>query len=87
MATTWRNLISDELAVAGESWSDVVANTLTDEQLDVTFDSGYGGTEGRPFGMWTANRVYFPLCYDGAEWVGSVPRNPQIDPLPHLGGG
>jgi hypothetical protein len=84
---TWRELISAELENAGESWADVVWNTLTDEQLDAKFDNGYGGTEGEKFGMWTTNRVYFPLCYDGAEWVGSVPRNPQVDPLPHLGGG
>lgn len=31
--------------------------------------------------------VYFPLCYDGSEWVGSVSRNPNGVSTMHLGGG
>lgn len=28
------------------------------------------------FTIWTSDRVYFPVQYDGMGWVGSVPRNP-----------
>lgn len=83
--TTWRELISDEMLKTGESFDDIVSCTLTDKELDVEFDNGYGGSEGRPFTLWTANFVYFPLVYDGAEWVGSVPRNPNGVATEHLG--
>ena len=85
--TTWRELITEELKSKGEKFTDLVSNTLTDVELDTKFDSGYGGTEGLPFTAWTENRVYFPICYDGAEWVGSAPRNPSPEKCEHQGGG
>ena len=72
--TTWRELLIPALEGRGETWDDIRAITLTEEELDVEFDCGYGGTEGIPFTVWTDKWVYFPLQYDGAEWVGSVPR-------------
>ena len=42
---------------------------------DIEFDDGYGMREGIPFVLWTEKWVYFPVCYDGGEWVGSVPRD------------
>ena len=45
----------------GESFEDVIATTLTPEQLIEAFDNGYGGIEGCSFTLWTKNRVYFPL--------------------------
>ena len=85
--TNWFTLISEELKVQEESWEDVVQTTLTEETIQVMFDSEYGGTEGCAFTLWTANRVYFPVCYDGAEWVNSVPRNPCEEASNHCGGG
>lgn len=84
--TTWRHGIKRAMRDNGESWGDVVDCTLTDEQLDVEFNDGYGGTEGEPFTLWTKRRVYFPVVYDGAEWVGSVPRNPNGERTNHHGG-
>jgi hypothetical protein len=84
--TTWRKLISVELESQGETWADVETMTLTQPELVVQFDSGYGGEEGEPFTMWTKNRVYFPCCYDGAEWCGSVSRHPDGKPTNHIGG-
>lgn len=52
--------------------------------LDVPFDNGYGGTEGRTFTVWTHTRVYFPTEYNGAEGVASVPRNPCDEPTRHV---
>lgn len=83
----WKKLIEYEMKQQGETFDDVVECTLTDEELVVEFDSGYGGSEGAPFTLWTTNRVYFPVVYDGAEWVGSVSRNPDGKPTYHLGGG
>lgn len=55
--------------------------------LDHQFHDGYGGEEGLPFTLWTKERVYFPVVYDGSEWVASVPRNPNGEATEHVGGG
>lgn len=85
--TTWRQEISDAMSEAGETFADIDSITLSDEELDCEFDSGYGGENGLPFTAWTKARVYFPVCYDGAEWVTSVARNPDGKPTEHVGGG
>ena len=81
---TWREIITSELGDTGESWADVVSCTLTEQELDVEFDAGFGGTEGKPFTLWTAKRVYFPTEYDGAEWAGSAARDPDGQPTEHI---
>ncbi|MNU53393.1 hypothetical protein D3C71_424260 [compost metagenome] len=83
---SWRELIGFEMAAHDEGWKDIVSITLTDRDLNRKFDSGYGGEEGKPFTAWTKNRVYFPICYDGSEWCGSVSRNPDGQPTHHQGG-
>lgn len=70
-----------------ESWDDAVGCTLSDSELDVCFSSGYGSTQGKPFTLWTVDRVYYPAVYDGAEWCDSVPRNPCNEAKYHSGGG
>lgn len=98
--TTWRVLIDEEMAEHGESWDDVVHVALgrmerrawmscepPTPSLDTVFDDGYGIPEGCPFTLWTHKRVYFPVCHDGAESVGSVPRNPCDQATDHVGGG
>ena len=82
-----KKLISKEMANRGESFDDVESNTLTDDEMLIHFNKGYGSTDGKPFTVWTKNTVYFPLCYDGSEWVGSVSRNPDGKPTDHQGGG
>lgn len=84
--TTWRELISVALEDVGEKWADVESITLSDAELDRKFDCGYGGPEGTPFTIWTKARVYFPVCYDGAEEVDSVSRNPDGRATQHIGG-
>lgn len=86
-STTWYRLLWKELRDRGETMEDIVSTTLTDAQMHAEFDCGYGGTEGVRFTAWTKNRVYFPACYDGAEWVASVSRNPDGQPTEHIGGG
>jgi len=84
---TWRKYLAEALALNGESWGDVIAHTLTQEQLDAEFNPGWGIPEGAPFTLWTARRVYFPACYDGSEWVACVSRHPDGTPTQHIGGG
>ena len=84
---TWRELIVHELWNQSERWNDVIQCTLTEDELDVEFSEGYGAEEGKPFTLWTTKRVYFPIVYDGSEWVGSAPRNPCDEAMRHQGGG
>lgn len=85
-ATTWRKLITLAMEEVGETWSDVVACTLSEVELDRVFDDGYGAPEGKPFTLWTTNRVYFPVQYDGAEWAASASRIVDGVPTEHVGG-
>lgn len=84
--TTWRKLIYAAMADK-QDVSTIVYTTLSDDEWDTEFDNGYGGVRGCPFTLWTEDRVYFPICYDGAEWVGSAPRSPCNIALAHQGGG
>ena len=78
----WRELIQETAK------DDIIIHcTLSDEDLNIKFDSGYGLVNGKSFTAWSEKRVYFPVCYDGAEWVESVPRNPSGESCDHVGGG
>ncbi|RLB65126.1 MAG: hypothetical protein DRH04_10820 [Deltaproteobacteria bacterium] len=77
----WKGLISK--AAGGDK---IIACTLTDTEMLVNFNCGYGRPEGRPFSAWSKKYVYFPVVYDGAEWVGRAPRNPCDEATDHVGG-
>jgi len=86
--TTWYKLIKDEMKSNNEDDNVRYISTFSNHaELIEEFDDGFGGTEGKPFTLWTENFVYFPLCYDGAEWCGSIARNPNDLPTEHQGGG
>ena len=84
--SNWKILIESEMESRDETLADLVSNTLTELDMLEEFDSGYGCSEGKPFTAWSEKNVYFPLCYDGSEWVGSVSRNPDGVPTYHQGG-
>ena len=91
---SWREAILEEMQSNGDTSSDIVAIAIepregrtAEEELDHKFYLGYGGTDGAPFTIWTKNYIYFPVCYDGAEWVCSLSRNPISTPSSHFGGG
>ena len=86
MNTTWRTELSRAFEEANDAWENIEASTLTDSQLDRSFYAGYGGSEGDAFTVWTKTKVYFPIVYDGSEWVGWVSRNPDGVPTAHQGG-
>jgi hypothetical protein len=77
--------IQHEAGIRADSLDGMVC-TLTAEELQVEFYGGYGGHNGKSFTAWTDARVYFPVVYDGAEWVGSAPRNPCDEATEHQGG-
>lgn len=96
---TWRKLIDIEMAKHGERWDSLHWVVMPPQpepgawgdpefvsDLDAEFDAGYGGINGCPFTVWTKRWVYFPVVYDGAESVGSVPRNPCDVATEHVGG-
>ena len=85
--SNWKEMLHEAMAERGETLADLEANTLTEADMVKEFNSGYGRTKGDPFTAWTAKSVYFPICYDGAEWVGSVSRHPDGKPTDHQGGG
>jgi hypothetical protein len=86
MMTTWKELLVHEMRNRGETPNDIVSNTMSEDEMNEEFDSGFGGVEGIPFTVWTKNTVYIPGCYDGAEFVISASRNPDGKPTEHQGG-
>lgn len=84
--TTWRAEFAAILRVNGDT-SDFVAVSPDASILDVAFNSDYGSVEGPAVLIWTERFVYFPICYDGAEYLGFAPRNPQSEAQGHQGGG
>lgn len=79
----WRKMIDSE-KLRTNDFSNEVHCTIDDIELNKNFDSDFGGVEGTPFILWTEERVYFALEYDGSEYVGSVPRNPRNEKFTHL---
>lgn len=86
MKTTWRKCLESAAETNGEKFEDLII-TIDDGELDREFDDGYGREEGAPFTAWSERLVYFPICYDGSEWIGCAPRNPCDIKLRHQGGG
>ena len=84
--TNWKELLEEEMKERNENFADLESCTLSDGQLEEKFFAGYGGTGGLPFTAWTAKTVYFPVCYDGAAWAGSVSRHPDGQATEHQGG-
>lgn len=83
----WRQQLTEALQENGETWLDIVSNTMSEVEMDAMFYPGFGGADGCPFTVWTHGYVYFPASYDGAELVASVPRNPNGVATNHIGGG
>ena len=79
---SWRELIKEEAKD-----DKIIYCTLSEEELDKKFDCDFGWAKGKPFTAWSEKYVYFPIVYDGAEWVGRAPRNPCDEATSHMGGG
>lgn len=85
---SWGEMVRAEMKEHGDSPLAIEQSVPPFDTPDMTrkFDAGYGTSEGCPFTVWTKTRVYFPIVYDGAEWVGSVARNPDGNATGHFGG-
>lgn len=88
MYVNWYNSLK-ELPLIAITYEGKLYSSIEDikDEIDYSFDNGYGGTNGFSFTAWTEDRVYFPVQYDGAEWIESVPRIPCEETTDHLGGG
>jgi len=84
--TCWKALILEALSDVDETPADIIASTFKSGENELMFYPGYGRPEGIPFTLWTHKRVYFPVQYDGSEWVTSVPRDPCEEVTSHVGG-
>jgi len=82
--TTWRKALEEEMRDLSDS-GPVLAVAPDDAAFDVEFDDDYGSPRGPRVLAWTETRVYFPVCYDGAEWLSSAPRNPGDEGQGHVG--
>jgi len=77
----WRDLINKACD------RDVITHcTLSDDELLKEFYDGFGWSQGKSFTAWSNDYVYFPVVYDGSEWVGRAPRNPSEEVTDHQGG-
>lgn len=82
---TWRKKLEEKFNETGDNFSKMIC-TLNESELDYEFNDGFGSDEGLPFTAWGEKYVYFPIVYDGAEWVGYAPRNPCGIIMEHQGG-
>lgn len=82
---TWRQLLAEEMCRRGDLGL-VIAYAPNKAAFDVVFDDNYGLPDGPSVLAWTEAYVYFPVEYDGAEWMGSVPRHPTSHGQAHVGG-
>lgn len=82
---TWRTDLLAAFTRTGDSPATMIT-TLSDAELDRRISKKYGGSRGLPFTAWGDRYVYFPVVYDGREWVGWAPRNPCDEATGHMGG-
>ena len=83
--TTWRKCLNSERIAVGDT-SPIVHIAPDETRLDEEFDANYGRENGSEVLVWSEDRVYFPACYDGLEWIASAPRNPTDVGQEHVGG-
>ena len=82
--TNWREELKEAFEANGDDFSKM-KTTLTESDLNIEFDSESATESGKPFTAWGEEYVYFPICYEGSEWVGSAPRNPCDEATSHQG--
>ena len=81
----WKTLIDEAMESVGETLDDLVSNTLTESEMEEEFSNGFGRVYSKPFTAWSEKTVYFPICYDGMTWAGSVSRHPDGLSTEHQG--
>ena len=84
---TYKSLLEQAMFFQRETLDDISFSTLSKEMLKKEVETHLGAYEIQAFTVWSANRVYFPVTYDGAGWVESAPRNPCDEEIEPVGGG
>lgn len=84
--TSWGLMLKKAFEQTGDDFNNM-ETTLSHNELNEQFNVGFGSSEGKPFTAWGDKYVYFPVVYDGREWVGWAPRNPCDIVTHHQGGG
>ena len=80
MSDTWNKLLED--AAEGDQ---IIAKAPDDPEIwDRPFDANSGRAEGAQVLAWSREFVYFPVAYDGMEWMDRAPRNPRPAGQPHV---
>ncbi len=82
---SWYSMLEEAFEINGDDFSKM-KTTLSEEELKIEFDTGYGSILGKPFTAWGEKYVYFPVGYDGSECVGYAPRNVCDIKTMHWGG-
>ena len=59
-------MLDEALKENGESWADVEANTMTEDEMAKNFDAGYGWNRTYPSRFGRSTRCISRSCYDGA---------------------
>lgn len=74
----WYDMLKDAMEQNGDRFEDRIC-TLSEDRLKIEFNAGGGGSAyGAPFVAWGEYFIYFPVQYDGVEWVESATRNPVL---------
>ncbi len=81
--TSWRELVIECMAEHSESWADVEATTLSNEELDRRRYSEHGGVDGEDeaalLNVWTARSVYVGTGEEYRPGVRWIPRHPPAE--------
>lgn len=83
MSITWRDELQGEMA-SNQDQGPVIAFAPDESSFDVKIENR--DSESPHVLAWTEMFVYFPVTCDGAEWLGSAPRNPTPYGQTHVGG-
>lgn len=82
---SWGSMLDKLFKENGDSHENILGMAPANLDLHRTFNSGWGGSNGKPFTIWTEKYVYFPGVYDGSEWIAFVRRHPCDVATQHVG--
>lgn len=77
---------------AGDDTMPAETITAAHPIIDTEFDDGHGSPQMPRILVDDGVSIWFPVMYDGATWLGSVPKDitaivGKTDPTPYPGGG
>ena len=74
---SWYEMLKEEFEVRGDNFENMIT-TLNEEELIEKIKI-------KAFTAWGEKYVYFPVCADGYNDIGSAPRNPCLEATPQVG--